>query len=114
MMRYALPVILALTACVPDQPKQAMSPMDRAANRYAAADYLLDNCAGWLGGYADTRRIAEDRATFLRAARKLGATDDDLAAGHERIRSRMVAARLLIGDGEACNQLAAELISVTS
>ncbi len=101
-LRSAPFLFAVLTACAPPPPA---NPMERHARLAAGAELAAKRCAGYAGGYDDAKQMRGDANRNIALARDLGATDADLKAAKNAVRTSFDTTAAFVSRQEACNQL---------
>ncbi|KQS74399.1 hypothetical protein ASG25_00325 [Rhizobium sp. Leaf384] len=100
----ALAAVAPLAGCA----TTPATPMEARLNRYAGAQVVAMNCAA-AGGYSSVATMRADADKNLAEARRLGATDADVAKATQRVNGNFAGAVFMVGDYQACNSFMSTL-----
>ncbi|KIC47134.1 hypothetical protein RA28_05445 [Ruegeria sp. ANG-S4] len=103
-MKWFLMSVAAFTlvACAPPPPT---SPAEKAARSAAAFEFTATRCTQHAGGYSDAVALQKEAQSRYATARKLGATEQQIAEQKKIAVNALSSAEFLAGSNEACKSL---------
>ncbi|SLN65158.1 hypothetical protein [Ruegeria meonggei] len=112
-MKWFLMSVAAFTliACAPPP---ASSPAERAARSAAAFEVTATRCAQHAGGYGDAIAMQKEAQSRYATARKLGATEQQIAEQKKIVLNAVTSAEFLAGSNDACKSLVSHAAKAAS